>query len=100
MALVEPPSACRTVMAFSKEWRVRMDCGRRGPGTGLLGGEEEGEGTAMRVMRRPTCSATRKRAEEGAVGVAEPRGAMPSASRRQAIVDAVPVHSASEVSVR
>lgn len=80
---------------------MRMDCGRRGPGTGSLEGEEEEEeGTAMRVMRRPTCSATRRRAEEGAVGVAEPRGAMPSASRRQAIVDAVPAHSASEVSLR
>ena len=57
-----------------------MSCGRIGLKDALL----------FFTIMDPTCSATLRRAEEGAVGVAEPNGATPNASRRHAMVDAVP----------
>ena len=76
-ALVEPPPAIITVIAFSKLLRVRMSDGFRSSQT-------------MSTIRRPLFDASRGWFES-ADGIVEPPGRMkPSTSVIVAIVDAVP----------
>ena len=77
-ALVEPPTAMSTVIAFSSAWRVRILEGRRSSRT-------------ISTMRRPLSSAKAMRRESGAGMAADPGSDMPSASATMAIVDAVPM---------
>ena len=84
--MVDPPSAWSTVIAFSKEARVRMVWGVKGA---LVSCGDDVEGI-METISEPVCSAIRMRAEDVAGAVALPRGARPSDSTMHAIVDAVP----------
>ena len=77
-ALVEPPIAISTVMAFSSACRVMMREGRRSSPT-------------ISTMRRPLSSAMARRRESGAGMLAQPGSVMPSASARLVMVEAVPI---------
>ena len=77
-ALVEPPMAALTRIAFSNASRVMIDDGRTSSRT-------------MSTMRRPARWAVSYRRESTAGQVAEYGSCMPSASAMDAIVDAVPI---------
>ena len=77
-ALVEPPIAWRVRIAFSNASRVMMSEGRVPAAT-------------RSMIWAPARSATCRRRESTAGIAALPAGAIPSASVRQAIVDAVPI---------
>ena len=66
-AFVEPPSAIKTRMAFSKAGRPRIRDGRR-------------SSRAISTIRRPAASASRRRRESGAGIAAIPGSVMPRAS--------------------
>ena len=77
-ALVDPPIAPLTMIAFSKDWRVRIFDIRRSSRT-------------ISTMRRPAIRASTLRRESTA-GIAALVGRpIPSASTIDAIVDAVPM---------
>ncbi len=78
IALVEPPSASRTRIAFSTASAVMIRLGRR---------SEPISDTAI----RPVSSAMRSRSASTAGIAAAPAGIMPSASASDAIVLAVPM---------
>lgn len=78
MAFVEPPMACRTVMALRKDSLVRRSCGLRFD-------------SATATAFEPVSSAMRRRDEETAGAEAPRRGMRPRAAVTQAIVDAVPM---------
>ena len=77
-ALVDPPMAMSTVMAFSSAARVMMRDGRRSSRT-------------ISTMRRPLISAMARRRESGAGTLAQPGRVMPSASAWLVMVEAVPI---------
>ncbi len=77
-ALVEPPIAALTRIAFSNASRVRICEGRSSSST-------------MSTMRRPAACAVSIRRESTAGQAAEPGNCMPSASATHAIVEAVPI---------
>src|SRR2546422_1428676 len=78
IALVEPPMAMSTIMAFGKASGVRMRDGRKSSLT-------------ISTIRRPLASAVESRRESGAGMLAQPGSVMPKASARFVMVEAVPV---------
>ena len=78
MALVEPPIASSTRIAFSTDFAVMICDGRSGF-------------FASSTARAPLASAARKRSACTAGIAAVPGSAMPSASAIDAMVDAVPI---------
>ena len=78
MAFVEPPTACRVRMAFSKAAGVRMSEGRRPCSTSC-------------TICRPAASDNCWRRESTAGMAALPGSAIPSASLMAAMVEAVPI---------
>lgn len=74
-AFVLPPIACKTVMAFSNDFRLNTSLGRFKPIAASL----------------PVASATRKRWLPFAGGQALPSGEIPKASVMHAMVEAVPI---------
>ena len=78
MAFVEPPTACKVRMAFSKAIGVMMSDGRSPSST-------------SRTICRPAASESCWRRESTAGMAALPGSAMPSASQIAAMVEAVPI---------
>src|SRR6516225_1891939 len=77
-ALVDPPSAMSTVMAFSNASRVIIRAGVR-------------PASIMGTAARPLNSAMARRRESGAGMLAQPVSDIPKASARLVMVEAVPI---------